>query len=136
MVIGAGLTGMESAVQIASDGHKVTIVDLLPTERWFDNVTSNISASLRYRLDLYDIERIGNASVSGITESSVEVEQTGRKRVLSASTVVMATGMRPNMQELEQLSSVVRFTRRIGDCNKASNLLNAIHSGFQAAVDL
>jgi hypothetical protein len=48
----------------------------------------------------------------------------------------MATGMRPNMQELEQLSSVVRFTRRIGDCNKASNLLNAIHSGFQAAVDL
>ena len=136
VVIGAGLTGMESAVQIASDGHKVTIVDLLPTERWFDNVTSNISASLRYRLDLYDIERIGNASVSGITESSVEVEQTGRKRVLSASTVVMATGMRPNMQELEQLSSVVRFTRRIGDCNKASNLLNAIHSGFQAAVDL
>ena len=111
-------------------------MDLLPTERWFDNVTSNISASLRYRLDLYDIERIGNASVSGITESSVEVEQTGRKRVLSASTVVMATGMRPNMQELEQLSSVVRFTRRIGDCNKASNLLNAIHSGFQAAVDL
>ena len=48
----------------------------------------------------------------------------------------MATGMRPNETALDELEAVVRYTSRVGDCNKVSNLMDAIHSGFQAVVDL
>lgn len=136
VVIGAGLTGLESAVEVAANGHKVTVVDMIPLEHWYDNVTTNVSSSLKYRVDVNNVDTIGGAKVAEITEDAVIVEVNGQKKVIPAETVVMATGMRANADVLDELSSVTRYTWRIGDCNRVSNLLDAIHSGFQAAVDL
>ena len=136
VVIGAGLTGLESAVEVAANGHKVTVVDMIPVDNWYDNVTSNISSSLKYRVQVNHVDTIGAAKVAGITPDAVTVDVNGETRVVPADTVIMATGMRPNETVLDELNAVVRYTDRVGDCNKVSNLMDAIHSGFQAAVDL
>lgn len=136
VVVGAGLTGLESAVEVAANGHKVTVVDMIPAAHWYDNVTSNISGSLKYRVDVNHVDTVGNAKVVEITENAVTVEVDGVKQVIPAETVIMATGMRPNETALDELEAVVRYTSRVGDCNKVSNLMDAIHSGFQAVVDL
>lgn len=82
------------------------------------------------------MDTVGNAKVVEITENAVTVEVDGVKQVIPAETVIMATGMRPNETALDELEAVVRYTSRVGDCNKVSNLMDAIHSGFQAVVDL
>lgn len=135
VVIGAGLTGMECAVELAMEGRKVSIVDVVPAEHWYDNMTGNIKASLSYRVDYYGIEKYGNAKVAEITETEVRLNTADGAVSIPASAVVMATGMRPNGTLLDELCSVERFTRRVGDCNKVSDLLHAVHSGFQAAID-
>lgn len=136
VVIGAGLTGLESAVEVAANGHKVTVVDMIPVDHWYDNVTSTIKLSLMHRVEINNVAMVGAAKVCEIAEDAVTVEVGGETRVIPAATVVMATGLRVNEGEVDDLSSVVRFTWRVGDCNRVSNLMDAIHSGFQAAVDL
>ena len=44
--------------------------------------------------------------------------------------------MRADRQTTDRLSGLVRDTYIVGDCERAGTIMNAIHGGFQAAVDL
>ena len=75
---------------------------------------------------------VDRIEVDGVVISMPE----GRRRKLPADTVAMATGMRADRQTTDRLSGLVRDTYIVGDCERAGTIMNAIHGGFQAAVDL
>ncbi len=136
VVIGAGLTGLECAIQLSSDGHEVTVVDQLPMDRWCGDAGSNTLPSILYRLEGNKVHLIPGASVKEIGADEVKITVDGEITCLAADTVAMAAGMRAASEEVESLSNLVRYTWVVGDCNHAGNILQAIHSGFQAAMDI
>ena len=136
VVIGAGLTGLECAINLADEGRQVTVVDQLPLERWCADAGSNVLPSIMYRLEQHGVTLIPQASVSCITDHAVCITVDGEPRQLEADTVAMAAGMRAKTSIVEELSDLVRYTWIVGDCKKAGNIMNAVHGGFQAAVDV
>lgn len=136
VVIGAGLVGVESAIALAAEGHKVTIMARRPHELWYSEMNSNVRASLTYRVQTMGIAEISGVEYRQITENAVLIDTPEGEKSIPADTVVIATGMRPEDSALEELESVVRYTWKIGDCRKVTDILNAVHGGFQAAMDI
>lgn len=89
-----------------------------------------------YRLNNLGVTLIPKAAVQSINSDAVKILADGEKRVLPADTVAMATGMRAREDVVENLSGLQRNTWVIGDAWHAGNIMNAIHTGFQAAMDL
>ena len=84
----------------------------------------------------YGVELLPGASVDHIEESKVVVKYEGGIRELKADTVAMATGMRAKSDIVDALDGIVRYTWVVGDANRAASIMQAIHSGFQAAVEI
>ena len=80
--------------------------------------------------------RVRAQVVKRIEADRVVIALDGQEQEIPADTVAMAAGMRSCSDVVEGLSNLVRFTWIVGDGRKASTVMNAIHSGFQAAMDI
>lgn len=137
VIIGAGLTGLECAAELAEKGKDVAVADMLPFDRWCADAGSSIKPSLMYRFEHTGVKMYPGVAVKEIDEKGVTISKPdGTQVVLEADTVAMASGMRSKSDVVEDLSNIIRDTFVIGDCRKAGNIMNAIHNGFQTAVDL
>ena len=87
-------------------------------------------------LNKYQVELFPGAAVDHIEEGKVIINWKGECREMPADTVAMATGMRSKSDVVEQLDGLVRYTWVVGDARRATNIMQAIHNGFQAAVDI
>jgi len=133
VIAGGGMIGSETALYLASVGREVTIVDQLPAVALEEN------ASRRYFLmkdfDDYNIQAVVNATITGITDTSVEVNQDGTPRTLPRDTVVVALGMTPDVDVLDSLREVAEVTV-IGDAVDAADGLKASREGFLCGLSL
>jgi 2,4-dienoyl-CoA reductase-like NADH-dependent reductase (Old Yellow Enzyme family)/thioredoxin reductase len=137
ILLGGGLVGCETAVHLAKNGRKVTIVEMR------DSLAPDA-----YRLHKHKLRQIiaADESIRVMTETkclsisggTVEVEQGGEKLTLTADTVVSALGMRANpTEELEAMAANVGVPMvKIGDCQKARKIFDAIEEGWQAAMNV
>jgi nitrite reductase (NADH) large subunit len=97
-VIGGGLLGLEAAHALAKRGMEVTVVHLLPTlmERQLDAPAAALlkasleSRGLKFRMPAKTVAVLGEARATGL-----ELDDGGR---LEADLVVMAAGVRPNVE--------------------------------------
>lgn len=98
VVIGGGLLGLEAAAGLKMRGMEVTVIHLMPTlmERQLDTAAGYL---LRRELEGRGIEVICEANTKQIlgTDKVAGVELADG-RIIDASLVVMAVGIRPNVQ--------------------------------------
>jgi nitrite reductase (NADH) large subunit len=98
VVIGGGLLGLEAAAGLATNGMKTTVVHLMPTlmERQLD---PNAAYLLQRAIEKRGIEILVGANTSAILgDGKVEAVRLDDGRMLPADLVVMAVGIRPNVQ--------------------------------------
>src|SRR5690349_10892696 len=96
VVIGGGLLGLEAAAGLAARDMDVTVVHLMPTlmERQLDPAAGYM---LQRELESRDIKIITKAQTKAVIgERRVEGVELADGRVIPASLVVMAAGIRPN----------------------------------------
>ncbi len=133
VVAGGGMIGSETALYLASLGRQVTIVDQLP------GVALEENASRRYFLmkefDEYKVDAAVNATITRITDGTVELEQDSVARSLPCDTVVLALGMTPDVANLDTIQAVADV-RVIGDAVEASDGLKASREGFACGLAL
>lgn len=60
----------------------------------------------------------------------------GTEQNYSCDWVVMAAGMRPNNDTVDELRRLVPESYIIGDCHTAATVLKAVREGYDAAVDI
>lgn len=133
VVIGGGLIGTETAVQLSLDpDNKVTIVEMLP------QIMKDCSASdtMVYpdMMKEHNVRVMTNSRVVEITDKEVVVEQKGRQKKIAADAVLMAVGMRPNKELYQQLKEEGIRVYQVGDAVKTGKIYDAIHTGYKAGL--
>jgi pyruvate/2-oxoglutarate dehydrogenase complex dihydrolipoamide dehydrogenase (E3) component len=125
-VVGGGYIGCEISLHMAQMGKKVEIVEMLPG----------------IGLDVGPIDKMGllklltenkvkwhtGMRVDKITEDGViACDKDGREQKFQASSVILATGMRPNDALFEDLEGKVAELYKIGDVIQPRKVFHAIH---------
>jgi 2,4-dienoyl-CoA reductase-like NADH-dependent reductase (Old Yellow Enzyme family)/thioredoxin reductase len=133
VVIGGGIVGTEVGLFLAQQGKEVVFVEMLDT--FMNNIT--------YDEKLVYEERFKNLKVSVQTGKRLErvgdkgitvIDRFGTRTEITAETVVLAAGFKPNRDLIDSLRNESRLqVFEVGDCVRPRKILDAIHEGHLAA---
>jgi 2-enoate reductase len=135
LVLGGGLIGCETALWLAQQGSKVTIVEMLP-----DLLSAGIPAQHMNRLMLLDLLRFHR--VEALTGTSLlEISPAGAvlsggdssKREIPADMIVLAVGLAPEQDLYRSLRGQIPNLFLIGDSRSAQNVMNAVWDAYEVA---
>ncbi|UWG98936.1 FAD-dependent oxidoreductase [Dehalobacter sp. DCM] len=135
LIVGAGLTGCETALRFLQLGKKVTLIDAMPKEQIALGTSPINSYAIFHMLDEYDYELKTETKLIDVTQDCVIVTKDGKEEKLFFDTVVLAMGNKVDMEMVNHLKASVPEYYIVGDCNgNQGSLLNAISSAFDAAM--
>lgn len=136
VICGGGLSGCDSALELAMDGRDVTIIEMM--DACARDVMMINKISIDRMLAEYKVNILTNTKVIAIEEEGVKVEKAdGSTAVIPADAVITAFGQRPNSSIAEEIAEKYPLkTTLIGDCQKVSKAGSAIREGFYAAMAL
>ena len=135
LVVGGGLVGCETAIDMARQGYQVDIIEM------GDRVAPDSYPMHRLGL-LHEMEGLVTYHCSlkclKIREHSVICENADREQVeLTGDSVFYALGMRANEDTVAELSAAAEVpVSVVGDCRKAAKVYEAGRQGWEAAMRL
>ena len=140
VLIGAGLTGTETAITLANDGHDVTLIDMLSLEEIDSKgiASRSCKSKLRSMQDESGIKVQTGLKAAKITSTDVTaIDCDGNEVVLPCDSVVLSMGVRPRADLVKKLESTALDVYVIGDCaTAAGNIGSAVLDGFYAAMNI
>ncbi len=131
IVIGGGLVGCETALYLAYEGKKVTLVEIL-NDILHDTFRIN-RTHLRKLLVDANIEVLTGTKVLEITDDGILIAEKYGERAVKADTIVLAVGFKPIRNLSEALKGQVPLVYEVGDCLEPGKVINAIWDGFRKA---
>ncbi len=130
VILGGGNIGCETAEFLVQQGHKVTIVEMLPQlAQDMEPVNRRL---LLEALEKEKVTVLTRHKVFEVTDQGVAALDltSSEKRLIEGDSVVVALGMAPVTDLAEALASTVSEMHVIGDCNEPHTALEAIRDGF------
>lgn len=136
VVVGSGMTGLETAEELTGRGNQVTVVEMAPEiapGTWFQHVDDAMS-----RIKEYDAVFMTGKRLLKINEDSVILEdvKTSHLTRVEADEVVLSMGVRPVNELYCSLKDVMERVCCVGDACKSGKIAHAVHSGYQAAMEI
>ena len=135
VVVGGGLIGCETALWLAKQGKKVTIVEILR-----DLILSGPPVPHANRIMLLDllalnkVEVATNTSIHEITDEEVVlINKKFQSKKVKCNTVALALGLKSENQLYNLLKAKVTELYAIGDCKEPCRILEAIWDGYGVA---
>jgi len=136
VVCGGGLSGCESALALAMDGCKVTVVDMIETEDFAKGTHDLTRKALMHLLEKNGVQLIGGNLVRKIDDKGVLVENREWKfTVLEADYIVEAFGQKKN-PAYEQFKELIPDVYYIGDCAEVKNILHANFTAYDRSLNI
>ena len=127
---------MECALGLAMEGKRVTVVDMIPAERFAHEATPHTRGMLLSLLDSYGVEKVGDSRVCAFCDEGVEIEDRNwRKRILKADNAVTAFGMKKNDSLYQEMKELLPEVYAIGDCDLVRNIKRANQQAFHFAFE-
>lgn len=134
VIIGGGLAGSEEGLGLAWEGHDVSIVEMkdglakdAPYIHW-RHLISKLEES---------VHAYCSAKVLSIEENGVKIlDAQGQEQLLEADTVLVAAGMRATWDQYSDWHDLAEEVIPIGDCRKASKILEAMRTGYCAGLTI
>lgn len=136
VICGAGLSGIECSVGLSREGKEVTVVDMIPEEKFCQAMFSITRKALFDEVWHGKVRQIGSSKVKEITDEGVVVENSaGKTSVLPCDTVVTAFGLR-SVKDLyaDLLQEMPLHTHLIGDADGVETVRKATKTGFDIAA--
>lgn len=132
VVVGSGLTGLETARFLAQDGTRVTVCEtadeIAPGAQ--PTLRADAMAALR---ELGVPMRTGHRLVS-IGEASAVFVHDGQEVEIPADTVVLAIGMRPRARLSAELREAGIRATTVGDAVSIGRIGDAVQAGYRAGM--
>ena len=136
VIVGAGLTGTETAITLAREGHEVTVMDMLPMGAVMarDKAVGKAHRLAQKEGVLFKEE----FRLKAITPHSlIGEEKNGETVEIACETVALSLGVRPRKDVLEALEGVCGEMYFVGDCAlRQGNITTAVRDGFYAAMNV
>ncbi|HEX3078601.1 MAG TPA: FAD-dependent oxidoreductase [Lachnospiraceae bacterium] len=135
-VIGAGLTGLETAEYLAANGSKVTIVEMLTKAA--PNANHTNVADVCNRLNQSGVTYLFGHSLVEINAENILVEEmeTSQIKEVMTDAVVLSLGFKPDQSLLAKLEATDIPVTVIGSAQKDGMIAEAVHSGFRVGREL
>ena len=136
VIIGGGPLGAEEGLVFAAQGKNVTVVEMRGEICLGAPYLHYMAVNKEYKKEGAPTALV-NTKCKSITEDGVWVENAdGEEIFLKADTVLLAIGMRADVDEVEAYRDCALEFRKIGDCNKPATMAEAIRLAYDAAFGL
>lgn len=137
VVVGGGLVGCETALWLAQQGKKVSIVEILPELLGGHGSIPHMNEFMLHDLLQYHkIDTYTNTKVLKTEEHAVVAESGEKTFTLEADTLITAVGYLENGSLYEELKDLEIPVYNIGDSNKVHNIMYAIWDAYELARNL
>ena len=135
VVVGAGTTGAETALQLSKEGKNVTLVEI---QSYAKGVKPQYPRGLAYLIEeAENIDIVDETKVEEITDEGVVlIDKQWKRRTVLADTVILSLGFVSRSNEAENYKRVTSDIYEIGDCLKVTDIYHAVHNGFDTAMEL
>lgn len=136
VVIGSGMTGLETAEYLAEQGNQVTVVEMQPRvgpDAYLPNLIDIIT-----RLKKNGVQPLASTKLVEVREGAVVLENvsTGDISVQDTDAVVLSIGVKPERGFVDELKRAMPQVKVLGDAAKPGRIGQAIQSGFETAYVL
>jgi 2,4-dienoyl-CoA reductase-like NADH-dependent reductase (Old Yellow Enzyme family)/thioredoxin reductase len=137
VIIGAGLVGCETALYFAKElKRKVVLAEITAKIGDPDYWRENTPLTEEFAL-LPNLTVLPETSCLAIRENGAEIRnKDGSAGFLEADTIILSTGLRPNIDAVEALRFSAEDFYSAGDCNRPRKIINATREGYYAAMDI
>ena len=154
IVVGGGMVGCETAVDLAKKGKKVSLVEQLPAILSSEFVPQQHKGMLKDMIEAYGVEVYEDYKLVEVTDTGAVIEvankmftlgkigevvsskKKGDRLTLNADKVVLSIGLKPNPNITKQLTEKGVKVIEIGSAVKAGNVINATHDAYEAVYNL
>ncbi len=139
IVVGGGLTGAESAVDLAMQGKDVTLLEMQGPEALLNGSSLINKFSLQSLLMKHGVKVVTNTKLEEITDKGIKtINSRFQWKEYEADTVALALGMRPRKDVIASLRHAIPETEVyvIGDGKQIGNVYAAVHAGFDTAAEI
>jgi 2,4-dienoyl-CoA reductase-like NADH-dependent reductase (Old Yellow Enzyme family)/thioredoxin reductase len=133
IILGSGMTGLETAEVVVKAGHRTTIVDMLPEIG--QGISFLVIFDIKRRLAEYGSTYMLGHKVSEITEDGVVLKRVddGKKLFVDAETIILALGVRPRKDVVMAFKAAFPEAHIIGDANRGGRILEATQDAYGQA---
>ncbi len=131
VLIGAGMTGIETAEYLCDEGNSVNIVDMQDKIAPEGNPTNVLD--VKSRLDNYDVEYMLAHSLKEIGPDGIFLVdmKTKQEIMVPADAVVLSLGLKPNNELRDALKEKFENVHDIGDAVKVGRIGPAVRGGYE-----
>lgn len=138
VVVGGGMVGCETAVDLANHGKKVTLVEALDNILSSDFVPQQHSMMLKDLIEDRKIDVITGHKLVAVTDSGAELEcvASGEKKSVPADTTVISIGLKPNPIDVSEFYGLGAQVYKIGSAKRAGNVIDAVGEAFEVVYNL
>lgn len=134
VIVGSGLTGLETALALRMAGKAVTVVVRRTREALIAEQGMNLAKAVMY-CDDAGVDFAEKATLVECCERGALVRlEDGDVRLLEADAVILSLGLRPRSEEVDSLMGVVDETFVIGDCKGPRDINSAVREAYFAAM--
>lgn len=134
VVVGGGLVGCETALWLAQEGKKVTIVEALPKIMAVNgplcHANSDMLAAL---LPFNNVEIICSAKVTGYKDGKLNISLADGDQQIPCDSVILSVGYRENKSLYEEIQFEVPECYVLGDAKRVANIMYAIWDAYEVA---
>ena len=138
VVVGSGMTGLETTEILNEDGNHVTIIEMAPDlapGTWFQLVDDEME-----RISKYDTQIKLATKLLGVVDGGVLIEDvnTGLQSKIEADEVVLSLGVRPAVGNLvtDLVAKGIKKVVEVGDAKKSGTIADACHSAFDTVMSI
>lgn len=137
VIIGGGPQGAEEGLVLQQEGKSVTVVEMRD-QICLGAPYLHYTAVNKEYLKEGAPKALVNSKCISISSEGVLIEnvQTGEQTLCPADTVLLAIGMRADLDEVEAYRDCALEFRKIGDCNKPATMTEAVRLGYDVAFGL
>ncbi|MFZ2536940.1 FAD-dependent oxidoreductase [Methanothrix sp.] len=133
IILGSGMTGLETAEVVLKAGHRTTIVDML--HEIGQGVPIMVLIDIKRRLSEYGPGYMLGHKALEIAEDGVVLERLadGEKVFVNAETIILALGVQPRKEVVKAFKDAFSQVHIIGDANRGGRILEATQEAYGSA---
>lgn len=134
VVIGGGLVGCETALWLAQQGKKVTLVEAMPHLLAVNAPLCHANKEMLERLVPYEgVEVMTSSKVLSYEEGVATISCNGENKEVKCDSVILAVGYKEEDSLYQEVQFDVPEIYLLGDAKKVANIMYSIWDAFEVA---